>query len=467
MPVRFQNQPPRSLARRLRGDEGGFTLVEVVVAIMLLGIGMLAVLQVFDASTRSNFRAEQSQIANNVAQRELEEIRTLRYRQIALTTQPTFVDDDNDPRQRINGTRFDTTNNGSFSEMAYNGGPLEGGGNISSGAVVSGPTEFESGDVTGEIFRFVVWRNDPTCSEAVCPGSQDLKRVIVAVRLDTVATSYERPYIEVQSDFIDPRAGVAPEIPGGSGVDVAQFWLTDTPCLSDTRQAIVTDPETPNEGHTLHNTLGPCSAGRQSGTTPGAPDLLDIEPPPDPNLNDVNDPPILDYATDLERPVADPDDDGGLQMIRQDATGCNFSGGTGDTAYQKVHRWVTKPINAAQLPNGFVMDGIATVELFLRSLGDANHSGRICTYLFRRNSAEVDTTIDQDQFSVAPWPSAGWERVRIPLTFGATTIPPDQRLGLAISIERGGTPAETVQILYDHPEAQSRLEVKSPTPVGE
>ena len=150
MPPRFRNQPLRSFVRRLRGDEGGFTLVEVVVAIMLLGIGMLAVLQVFDASTRSNFRAEQSQVANTVAQRELEEIRTLEYRQIALTAQPTFVDDDNDPRQRVNGTRFDAANNGSFSEMAYNGSPLEGGGNISSGAIAAGPTDFESGDVTGE-----------------------------------------------------------------------------------------------------------------------------------------------------------------------------------------------------------------------------------------------------------------------------------------------------------------------------
>jgi prepilin-type N-terminal cleavage/methylation domain-containing protein len=451
------------------GQEKGVTLVEVVVAVMIIGIGSLAVLQVFDASTRTNFRAEQSQVANNVAQRELERIRSLSYRQVALTSQPTFVDDDNDPRQRVDGTRFDASDNGAFSEMVFNGGPLEGGGSITNGAVAAGPTDFASGDVTGEIFRFVVWRNDPTCSESACPGSQDLKRAIVAVLLDTGAATYERPYIEVQSDFIDPRAGVAPEIPGGSGVDVAQFWLTDTPCVNDARQAIVTDPETPNEGHTLHNTLGPCSAGRQSGPTPGAPDLLDIEPPPDPNLNDVNDPPILDYATDLERtgdPLP-PDDDGGLQMIRQDVNGCAFNGGTGDTAYQKVHRWVTRPINAAQLPTGFAMDGTATVELFLRSLGDANHPGRICTYLFRRNSAGVDTTFDQHQFSVDPWPSGAWERVRIPLTFGSTTIQPDQRLGLAISIERGGTPAETVQILYDHPEAQSRLEVKSPTPVGE
>jgi type II secretory pathway pseudopilin PulG len=447
------------------------TIVEVVVAILLLGIGMLAVLQVFDASTRNNFRSEQSQVANNVAQRELEQIRSLDYERIALTTQPAFVDDDNDPRQRVDGTRFDASNNGAYSEMVFDGSPLEAGGTVSNALIAAGPTDFTSGDITGDIFRFVVWRNDPTCSQAACPGSQDLKRVIVAVRLDTVGSSpSERPYIEVQSDFVDPEAASEPDIPGGSGVSVSQFWLTDTPCDSDTRQAIVTDPETPTEGHTLHNTLGPCLAGRQSGATPGAPDLLHVEPAPDPSPNDPDDPPVLDYATDLERPAGDPDDDGGLQMVRQDASGCSFIGGTSETAYQKVHRWLTKPINPAQLPDGFVMDGTATVELFVRTLGGANHSGRICTYLFIRNLVNgnvVDTMIDEDQFTVSPWPSSNWERVRIPLAFGSTTVGPDQRLGLAISIERGETPAETVQILYDHPEAQSRLEVKSPTPIGE
>lgn len=454
-------------------SEAGFTLAEVVIAIFILALATLAVVQVFDASTRNAFRAEQTQAAINVAQREIEEIRNLDYDQVALSSTPTFVDDDNDPRQRVDTTRFDASDDGSLFEMVRNGGSLDDGGSIncsttSSPCTPSGPEDFTSGDISGEIFRFVVWRNDPSCSPEVCVGSQDLKRVIVAVRLDNVAVSSERPYIEVQSDFIDPDATLTSDLPTGNEVNVPQqFWLTDTPCDQNARQPIASDDPAP-EGHRLHNTLGTCGTGVQSESTAGAPDLLGIEPPPDPSPNDPNDPPVLDYATDLE-PTSGPDNDEGLQIVRQSANGCSYDGGSGGSQQQKVHRWVTPRISVFPVTS-FTMSGSATLELYLRSLGGAQHSGRICTYLFRRTSEDggvaTDVVFDSDTFSVGTWPT-NWDRVRIPLTFAPTTIDDTERLGVAISIERGGTPADTVQVLYDHPAWQSRLEVVTTTPLSE
>lgn len=455
------------------GSEAGFTLAEVVIAMMILMIGTLAVLQIFDASTRTAFRAEQSQAAINVAQREIEEIHNLDYDSVAMTSTPTFMSDPNDPRHRIDGTRFDASDNGALFEMVRNGGSLDDGGTISGGAVDPGPEEFDSGDVTGTIYRFVVWRNDPTCDPSVCAGSQDLKRVIVAVKLDDVAASYDRPYIEVQSDFIDPDASLSSDLPTGNEVNVPQtFWLTDTTCDQTSRQPIDSSGgDLPAEGHALHNTLGACAQGLRTGVDPGAPDLLDVEPPPDEEPGDPSLPLAYDYATDLE-PEAD--DDRGLQITRQNASGCSFSGGTGGDPHQKVHRWVTKRIQSFPVTS-FQMTGSATVGIYLRTLGSAQHAVRVCTYLFRRTSETTsgstttwsDVTIDNDSFLVSNLTGDSWQLQEFNLSFPATTIGADDRLGFAISIERNGTPADTVQVLYDHPDFDGRLEVITSTPLTE
>ena len=97
--------------------------------------------------------------------------------------------------------------------MAVNGGSLYGGGFVEGGLVTPGPIPFESGNVSGTLYRYVVWRNDPSCPESealeedLCPGFQDFKQIVVAVKLDTPANqSGERGYVEVQSETIDPAS---------------------------------------------------------------------------------------------------------------------------------------------------------------------------------------------------------------------------------------------------------------------
>jgi hypothetical protein len=363
--------------------------------------------------------------------------------------------------------------------MVRNGGPLDEGGSINcssarfSPCIAAGPESFTSGDVSGQIYRFVVWRNDPTCSPSVCTGSQDLKRAIVIVRLDDVAASFARNYVEVSSDFIDPDATMTSDLPSGQEVNVPQqFWLTDTTCDNTERQPIVTSDPAP-EGHALHNTLGACQTGMRTGSTAGAPDLLDVEPPPDDSPADPNDPPVVDYATDLEPLGADTDPqldtDEGLQITRQAANGCAYDGGSGSSPWQSVHRWATPTI--ANFPvTSFVMSGSASVVLYLRSLGGAQHSARVCTYLYKRTSESggvaTDSLIDADSFSISQVPTS-WASFSRNLTFPQTTVTATQRLVLAVSIDRNGTPADTVQMLYDHPDYQSRLEVITSTPLNE
>ena len=189
-------------------------------AVLVLAIGVVAVLGVLDASTRNTFRAEQTQVAINRAQRELEQIRQLAYKDVALTTTPAASTDPKDPRYRISGSDFALDWNGAtptgYAEMA-----VKNIGGLTDGLVNPGPTSFTSGDVSGKVYRYVVWRDDPSCQKVpnttidACPGARDYKRVVVVVKLDDAAISYTRAYTEVQSDFTDPAATAPDERPAG------------------------------------------------------------------------------------------------------------------------------------------------------------------------------------------------------------------------------------------------------------
>lgn len=56
---------------------GGFTLLEVLVALVILGIGVIAVMQLFPASVRQSRVAAERTVATNVANAQLAKLRGL------------------------------------------------------------------------------------------------------------------------------------------------------------------------------------------------------------------------------------------------------------------------------------------------------------------------------------------------------------------------------------------------------
>jgi hypothetical protein len=448
------------LRARIR-DERGVGIVEVLVAFVLLLAVVGATFGVLNASTRQTFRAEESQVMLNVAQREVERLRELDYSQVALTSMPTNSSDPNDPRNRVAGTTFAVGNGQPPAELVVNGGPLHDGGTISGGQISPGPTEFTAGDISGQIYRFVVWQDDPGCDDAgeYCEGTQDLKRVIVAVKVDEAAISHERPYEEVQSDFSDPEATtLSTNPPANSGVVTGQqFWVSDTPC-----SVTPDEPErlTPTD-HATHNTLGTCA-----DADPNKPDSLLIEPPPsDPAPNDPTLPARQDYSTELEPSEGE---DKGLQMRQPDNSGCSPNP-TGADQHQLIHRWLSMP-----MPSNFVMTGKATLELYTRTINQEIASGKICVFLFRRSSSGLDTFLanadnpSQSYFTYAEttWPTGEtFQPISLKMDFAQTTVQANERLGLAIALEKDGTSADVIEFSYDHPDDRSRLEVLTTTPL--
>ena len=459
--------------RRLAGGQEGMTMIEVMVAALILVIGSLAVLSLVGASAHNSYRAEQSQVVSNRLQQEMEKIQQLSYDQVALTGLPPDSSDPHVPSWRVSGTSFSVTQDGTqLRSLVYNGSSLYPSGTVSGGAVDPTPTHFTSGDVSGTIYRFVVWENDPSCVIGgidYCPGSQDLKRVIVAILLDGGPVGGTiRHYQEIQSQITNPASqpvdNPSPPCQTGCSNDGTPwtFWLTDTSCDKGSRQPITAD-------HLMHNTRGLCSAGQRTGNDPGAPDLMVNQAAPL-----TAETPLFDYATDVE-PSLNPDQDKGLQLLRGTSTSCDpdaltvATGAESDPShFQQLHEWLSPPIPAGR---DVQLDGTGTLNLWTQTVNAASYAGKICVWVFVRSTDGSGNTVQTAAtgttgapyftYSLTQWPT-GWSEVHMPLSFTlGTHLTEGTRLGLAVGVDRDGTGSDGMQILYDEPSFDSRIELKT------
>jgi type II secretory pathway pseudopilin PulG len=452
-------------------------MVEVLVAILIVSIGAMTTFTLLSAATRNAQRAEASQVALEYAEQELELLRSMEDKKLALTEAPPPAPNPNSPNYRVNSTNstfaLSREPRGNYRNLVYNTRPLYGGGHVTGGTVSPGPTAFTSGDVSGKVYRYIVWRNDDKCSETVCPGKEDYKQIVVAVRIDTPPSqAAERGYVEVQSNFISPTDGKESDpLPGANGkvITAQQFFLTDSPCAASGP----TVRQEPTSNHLLHNTLGTCASGLRTGTTQGAPDALVLGSPPDPDPADVNNPLKYDYANDSYLDTS-PDAGVGVQIRKDDTNGCHYTPTGTTNPESQVHRWVTDPMAAP-----FVLDGNVTLEVFTQSINKAQSSGKLCIYLFQRHetgSPPVATdTLLVDSLGKTPywyyfetpiWPTELKPKI-LTMTFSGTpyTIPAGDRLGIAFSVDRQFTPADALSFMYDHPQAPTRIEVDTSTPI--
>lgn len=456
--------------------DGGFTVVEVLVGLFILVLGAVAVLTALDAATRNTFRVDQRQVAINRAQLELEKIRQMDYKDVALKSAPAFVDDSQDPRYRVNGQgqyalgwNGNTASNYAALDVDLNSDPTK--------LINPGPTTFTSGNVTGKVFRFVVWQDDPNC--VVCLGTHDYKRVIVAVKLDSGGAAYTQNYLELQSNVTDPDAntlsGQSPT--GGPALTTQQFFLSDTRCYN----ANADDwPARDQAGdHPIHNTLGgACGTVANPGTS--APDGLYPSAPTDPDPDRADIPTEYEYASDLSPPPPAR----GLQMPRQPT--CD-SGDSGGGSEYRIHRWVSQPMASNFIISGGQGSAAAvTLKLWTATTVPSQTAirGGICAWLFVRNpttgidvylpNTDAPTLLDPSghpYFTLTEnnWPQSQWTAAPAFLmnTTSGTVIPAGSRLGVAIAVNGQVTAAnqDVLEFMYDYPDEASRLEVQTTTPL--
>lgn len=191
--------------RRRLASERGLTIVEVMVAAMILVMGAFAIFKIVDAATRTSYRAEQSQVVSNLLQRELERVKARDTADIAVSSLPgdCSVPLPDEMQSRWTSTKFDgrwwATAPGDAENPVI---PCERLDSVGTG-------EEGSGDVTVDIYRMVTWY-DPDNSNCVPPEDSDetkppcgMRRIIIGAKPVDTGPGGRREYREIQSDVID------------------------------------------------------------------------------------------------------------------------------------------------------------------------------------------------------------------------------------------------------------------------
>jgi prepilin-type N-terminal cleavage/methylation domain-containing protein len=194
------------MRKRLRelAAEDGFTLIELMIASLIMVVGLLALVSGLDHSRNLVTQSEKVEAATHQAEKTVERILAMRYEQVSLTTAPAESDSQADPRFWVSGSTYqwdpDSTGSAAFETLCVTRCPAEAATVM--GTIV-GAEEWQdpASRLHGWVHRFVTEVPD-LCSATGCPGNQPAKRVTVGVTVDG-NDPLDRPVV-VSTLMVDP-----------------------------------------------------------------------------------------------------------------------------------------------------------------------------------------------------------------------------------------------------------------------
>jgi prepilin-type N-terminal cleavage/methylation domain-containing protein len=186
----------RRRTRRL-ADEDGFTLFELLIAMAVTAVGLMALVSSFDHSRELVSVAEKTEVASHQAERAMERVLAMPYAQVAHSNAPTHSTDPKNPAYYVTGSAYQWDQGAT--------GPRS--DNLEVDATkgqISNVTDWQdsASRLTGKTYTFVT-RTGDLCSAAGCPsGDQRGRRVTVAVTVNG-PRPLSRPVL-ISSVTIDP-----------------------------------------------------------------------------------------------------------------------------------------------------------------------------------------------------------------------------------------------------------------------
>jgi prepilin-type N-terminal cleavage/methylation domain-containing protein len=194
------------MTTRKRTGEQGFSLIEVMVAVLVVAVALIGTMQAFISSDHGNLATQQTQAVSTAAEQALEQLRATSYNSLALSSFPIQTGSGNptgdtsgdpeDPDYWVSGANLVIPNNfaqvtsGVLTTVASVGEALIGGGTIN-----PGPVTVSSDGFNVTIYRYVTWVVDSCLLGSInlCPGTEDAKRITVAAVLDGTGTGTSVP----------------------------------------------------------------------------------------------------------------------------------------------------------------------------------------------------------------------------------------------------------------------------------
>lgn len=193
---------------RLRAEQG-LTIVEVMVAAMILVLGALAIFKIVDAATRTSYRAEQSQVVSNLLQRELERVKSLDPSEMVVQSESveTCLSERASAAEEGAAGPVDIALIDSTRVIKAPGAPM-----VPCEQMAISPGEGDdSSDVGVTVFRFVTWFDPDFDESCEPPDSADddatnvcgMRRITIGAKPSNTGPGGERAYKEIQSDVVN------------------------------------------------------------------------------------------------------------------------------------------------------------------------------------------------------------------------------------------------------------------------
>jgi prepilin-type N-terminal cleavage/methylation domain-containing protein len=183
---------------RLRAEESGFSLVELLVAATIMAGGLAAVLGIFDGSRQLVTHAERNETASHQAEQELERILATDYGRLghaASAPQPSSEPNHPDFFVQTGGTyRYDHRAGGQTEPLVASEGDRP------------RYREWVDGRLSGRVYSYFTWFHDPELVQTPT-DLPDAKRVTVVA---TVEGGDERLKPVVTSSIVFDRGLQAP-----------------------------------------------------------------------------------------------------------------------------------------------------------------------------------------------------------------------------------------------------------------
>lgn len=438
-------------------------MIELILSMFLLAVAFVGLVGVLDVSRDLTNVSERRQAAAAVGEQEMERILAMEYDEIALAAAPGTSTDPNDPRHHVAGSGTTYRWNQTTGAPAPHTEPLV---VAAGGAVNHLPSTWNDGRLSGTIHRFVTWRDEASCSLLVvdlCPGTEDYKRITVAVTIDG-ETGPDAPIL-LSSFSADPDAGPITGVTdallnpllepstecldgGGDLIECAANIGTNalTLFLYDTNATTSSSRQTITGNHSTHPTIAPiagllCTLIITAGCPD--PDLMGTDPPPDTAAGQAS-PTLFNYSTDVAGSIL------GGRILRRDSS-CSGTPSTADNT--RGGFWVSNPFGS-----NTVLNGQGGFSLVTQTVGGVAANAQLCVAFYDVSNSLLNligsppSEIARVSYSLSEWPQSA-EPVAFTFDFlsgsNTVTIPSGHRIG--VRVWASGSSGADIAAVYDHP----------------
>jgi Tfp pilus assembly protein PilV len=194
-------------------SEEGFSLIEVLVAALVLTVGILGLVGAFDSARKLTLLSERRSAMAHIAQLELERLQSYPYSQLAMASAPAHSSEKSSPDYDVAEGAEPTYQYGAVageteslvvaakecaSTTETGCGWVAVAPSARQCSTTVGACEWTDGQVSGRLYDFVTWHTDKSCG-AKCPAKEDYKRLTVVATEKVPSGTHEPSSIRVST----------------------------------------------------------------------------------------------------------------------------------------------------------------------------------------------------------------------------------------------------------------------------